>query len=302
MRTIMASGVRLVRRALAMGAAILLVTGAPAHAANRVVMIGDSWGAALPSYLEAQFDQHGHPDWDVLNLAIPGATADAYASNAGGVLDVVAATLAATPEAQYVTISLGGNDLVGGYASLGNDVFANIEDDLRTIVARIFSVRPDIQIALLGYDLLKWDKSAACLLLAYNQFQGHVLPWEVNPLFLEIGNRLNAVSQSYANVTVVNEPFGLWGTGQGHPGAPDLFAWSPSTYVAGDDLDCLHLSNAGYTQFAGQIYAKYFKTRLDGGGCKPAAPGAPIAGGLAPILPPIAGWRWWRTRRRRRAR
>jgi lysophospholipase L1-like esterase len=289
------------RTIAALLAVAVLATATCAHAAGKVVMVGDSWGAALPPYLEAQFDAHDHRDWDVLNLAIPGATADAYASNVGGVLDIVVATVAATPEARYVTISLGGNDLVGGYAGLGYGVFPLIEEDLRTIVGRILAVRPDLQIVLLGYDVLKWDKSGACLLLAYNQFQGHVLPWEVNPLFYEIGNRLHAVSQSYANVTYVNEPFGLWGTGQGSPGSPNLFAWSPSAYVASDDLDCLHLSTAGYTQFATQIYAKYFQPRLDGGGCPPSTPGAPAIAGLAPILPPLAGWRWWRARRRRRS-
>ena len=177
-------------------------------------------------------------------------------------------------------------------------MFAEIEADVRTIIDRIFSVKPNLQIALIGYDILKWDKSTFCLLLSYQQFQAHILPWEVNPLFLEIGNRMNAISQSYANVTYVNEPFGLWGTGQGSPGAPNVFAWSPSAYVASDDIDCLHLSNAGYTQFASQIYNKYFKTRLPGG-CAPADPGGPAMSGLGPILLPFAAIRWVRTRRRR---
>lgn len=287
---------------VAVAVSAILVTAARAVAADRVVMIGDSWGAALPPYLEAQFDQNGHPDYDVLSLAVPGATADAYATNVGGILDVVAATIAASTDVRYVTISLGGNDLVGGYPGLGYGVFQQIEDDLQVIVDRVLAAKPSVQIVLLGYDVLKWDKSAACLVLAFNQFQGHVMPWEVNPLFLEVGNRMHAVSQRHRNVTYVNEPFGLWGTGQGSPGQPNLLAWSPSAYVASDDLDCLHLSNAGYTQFANQIYRKYFKARLDAGGCPPAPAGAPIMGGIAPMLPPFAAWRWVRTRRRRRAR
>lgn len=300
MRTGSASHVVFLGVALAMAAS--LAAAPRAAGADKVIMLGDSWGAALPPFLEAQFDQNGHPDYDVLNLAIAGATADAYATNAGGVLDFVAATIAASADVRYVTISLGGNDLVGGYPGLGSGVFQQIEDDLRVIVDRVLAAKPSIQIALLGYDVLKWDKSPACLVVAYNQFQGHVLPWEVNPLFLELGNRMNAVSQSHPNVTYVNEPFGLWGTGQGNPGQPNLFAWSPSAYVASDAFDCLHLSSAGYTQFASQIYRKYFKPRLDGAGCAPAPPGAPIMGGLAPMLPPFAAWRWARARRRRRAR
>lgn len=249
-------------RALALGLVAVLVAAAPAFAGSKVLMIGDRWGAALPPYLEAQFDLNGHPDHDVLNLAVPGASAAAYASNLGGIMDVVVATSAATPEVAYVTISLGGIDLVGGYPGLGSGVFPAIEASLRTVVDRILGVKPSLQIVLLGYDILEWDKSAACLALASAQFQGRVLPWEVNPLFLEIGNRMRAVSESHANVTYVNEPFGLWGTGQGSPGAPNLLAWSPSAYVAADDLDCLHLSNAGYTRFARQIYDRYFRPRL----------------------------------------
>ena len=52
---------------------------------------------------------------------------------------------------------------------------------------------------------------------------------------------------------VVNEPLGLWGTGQGNPGIPNILAWSPSSYVASDNLDCVHLSTSGYNQFTAQI-------------------------------------------------
>lgn len=282
---------RLARTALATAVAFLLAGAAPALANNKVILFGDSWGALMGSALATQFDVNGHSDYDVLNISIPGSTADNYATNFGGVMDATLAYIIATPEVQYVVISLGGNDLHALYASQGLNANVLIEQDLRTIVDRINAARPGLQILLLGYDILKWDKSTECLLLAATVFQNQILAPQLNPIYLDLGNHINAVSQSYANVTYVNEPYGLWGTGQGNPGAPNIFAYSPSSYVSPDNLDCVHLSSAGYNQFTAQIYAKYFKPRL-GGGTPPcgtiAGTASASAKALAMVLPVLA--------------
>lgn len=272
----------------------LVLAVLPVQAANRVVAIGDSWGALLPPAMDTQFDLHGHGDYDVLNIAIPGSTANSYATNMAGILDTTVATIAVLPEIQFVFISIGGNDLVGQYPSLGSGVFAQVEADLRTVIDRILAVRPDVEILMAGYDVLKFDKSDFCLVLAYTQF-GKVLPWEVTPLFLELGARQSAIDASYAKVTYVN----LWGTGQGSPGSPNLLAWSPSSYVATPDEDCVHLSDAGYTQFAAQIYNSYFAPRLapkcGGVVTEEGVPAGPTA--LAPLLLPLAAAAFLRLRR-----
>jgi lysophospholipase L1-like esterase len=285
--------------------ALLFVAATPAHANNKVILFGDSWGALMGSPLASQFDANGHSDYDVLNLSIPGSTADQYATNFGGVMDVTLAYIIATPEVQYVVISLGGNDLHALYASQGLNANAIIEQDLRVVIDRINAARPGLQILITGYDLLKWDKSPECLLLASTVFVGQLLPQQINPIYLDYASHLNAVSASYANVTYVNEPFGLWGTGQGNPGAPNIFAWSPSSYVASDSADCVHLSTSGFNLFTAQIYAKYFKPRLGAGTCgaihTSGSEASKLASEALPILAPIAVAATLRRRARRPA-
>ena len=157
-----------------------------ALAANKVLAIGDSWGYAIPDPLNGHFNTNGHGDWDVLNLAVPGGSADAYASDMAGVLTLTLNTLAASPGIEVVLISLGGNDFWPNYMSQGSAVFTAIENDLRYIVAQILNVRPDVDIVFTGYDVLKYDKSDICLLFALTYY-GVIFPWEVTPLFMEIG-------------------------------------------------------------------------------------------------------------------
>ncbi len=297
---------RMQRVAAAVAGACVLASAAPALANNKVILFGDSWGALMGSPLATQFDNNGHADYDVLNLSIPGSTADSYANNVAGVMDVTLAYIVATPEVQYVVISLGGNDLHALYPSQGLNANVIIEQSLRTVVDRVNAARPGLQILLTGYDILKWDKSTECLLLAATVFQNQILAPQINPIYLDLGNHMNAISASYANVTYVNEPYGLWGTGQGSPGVPNIFAWSPSSYVASDNLDCVHLSTSGYNQFTGQIYNKYFKPRL-GGGTPPcgaivteATPAARAFTLAAPIAIPMIVASWLRRRVRRR--
>jgi len=251
----------------------LLVFQGRVMAVERVLAIGDSWGYALSDPLNNQLSGHGHGDYHVFNAALLGATADAYANNVGGALDITLGLLAVTPTIEVVFISLGGNDLWSMYPSLGDEVFGESEADLRYLVDRILQTRPDVQILFAGYDILKFDKSDFCLLFAYNCF-GRIFPWEVSPLFIEIGNAQRRIADDYPSVTSLS----LWGTGQGSPGSPDITKWSPSSYVASGDEDCLHLSDSGYNQFALQIYCSYFAPRF-GESCQGSAWGAASVAG-----------------------
>ena len=226
-------------------------------ASTKVMVIGDSWGDGLSDPLDKQFEDHGHGDWDVVNFAVSGSTADVYANNVGGVLDATLTALATTPSIEVVFISLGGNDLFGGYISQGTGIFNLIEDDLRLIVSQIISVRPDVDILFSGYDILKFDKSNFCLAFAFSQF-GVIYPWEVMPLFIEIGQRQQNIADDFVEVTHLD----LFGTGQGNPGAPNILEWSPSSYIAESDEDCLHLSDSGHYEFTKAMYCRFFAPRF----------------------------------------
>lgn len=286
----------------------------PAMAARKVMVIGDSWAYGFYPNLGSQFASHGHGDWEVYGdvlgvpVAIPGSLADNFASNAAGVMDTVKSGLVIYPETEAVVISLGGNDFWPNYLSQGPAIFDAIESDLRVVVDQILSVR-DVEIVFTGYDVLKFDKSDVCVLFALNFF-GVVFPWEVTPLFMEIGSRQQAIANDYPQVTHLN----LFGTCQGSPGAPNLAEWSPSDSVAGDGGDCLHLSEYGETLFTTEIYCQYFAPRFGESCSGPApwsaasdaqagtlapSPGSKACNGLAFFLAPLAAVLLWKGFRKR---
>jgi hypothetical protein len=257
---------------------ILLTAWAPsiARAEEKVMVIGDSWPAGYADNLDSQFQSHGHGTWDVANWAVPGSTADAWASDTAGVLTNTILYLNLKPSINYVVVSVGGNDLVTGYPAYGDGVFDLIEEDLRTIVQRLSNETYWLLgIVLPGYDILKWDKSTFCLALAQSQF-GSILPQVVNPLFLEVGARQQIVAGEFPKAEYLD----LWGTGQGKPGDPNIYAWSPSTYVNSSTEDCLHLSETGYTKFTTEIYCQYFAPTAFGQTCS-TGPVCSVAPGAA---------------------
>jgi len=243
----------------------------PAEAAEeKVLVIGDSWGAGYADNLQTRFAAHGHGDWLVRNEAIPGTTADLWANAGANYLTLVIATLNFNPNIGYVVVSLGGNDLHGGYP------FDQIEADLRTIVGRLSNETYWLQgIILPGYDILEWDQEGGvCEALAKTLF-GSALPEVVNPLYLEIGTRQQIVAGEFPKAAYLN----LWGTGQGAPGSPNLYAFSPPGYVSDD---CIHLLETGYNEFTEELYCQYFAPRFgqtcNTGPVCSVAPGAASAG------------------------
>lgn len=266
----------------------LVFAASEAPAARKVMVVGDSWAYGFYPNLDSQFATYGHGDWDVyadvqnpwgvmVPVAIPGATAENFGSNAGGVMDLVKRGLQIYPETEVVVISLGGNDFWPNYMSQGAGIFVAIENNLRVVVDEILATR-DVDILFTGYDVLKFDKSDFCLLFALNYF-GVVFPWEVTPLFMEIGAAQQRIANDYPEVTCLN----LFGTGQGRPGSPDLTKWSPATYVASSTDDCLHLSETGENKFTKEIYCQYFAPRFSET-CKPA-PVCGAAPGVSASMP-----------------
>lgn len=240
--------------------AALTILSSSAWATDRVVSIGDSWGYAFPEFLNEQFTLHGHGDTSVLNLAIPGATAQAYADNVGGVLDISKAALLVKPDIQWVFISLGGNDLLGRYLSSGMAVFDEIDADIRYVVSQLLAVRPDIEICLAAYDFPNFEQSEFCILDAALLFGLPITTYEINNLFLGIGQ----VQETIAADTPRVEYVCMWGTLQGSPCNPDLYAPSPSSMMGGPE-DCIHANSTGYRALSRVIYDTFFAPRLTGG-------------------------------------
>lgn len=230
------------------------VTGSAAVAAapqglRRFTIMGDSWGYLMLDPFKAEFAQRGLSRIDVLQTSIPGSTAEFWADNVGGVLDVIKELIRVDPARPTVYISLSGNDLLQRYPLEGEAVFAEIETDLRTIADELTAVRADVRIILAGYDILNFGRSPFCQDAAQLIF-GATTPELVNPILLRLGTIQQAVAADYPQVTYVN----LWGTLQGYPGQPDITQWSPEVWMANDDNDCIHLNAWGYRRFIDAMF------------------------------------------------
>lgn len=225
---------------------------ADANFSRTWTIMGDSWGTLLLTPTKNELQQRGlDDDYLVLQGSIPGSTAALWADNTGGILDIIKQVIAISPPQPVLYISLGGNDLLTGYASQGEAIYDQIDADLRTIVAEVVSVRSDVRIIFAAYDILKMDKSLFCLVSAQT-FLGSFLPWDVNPLFFRLGQIQAAIAAEYPQVVYAN----VWGALQGNPGAPNPFIWSPGQYFPDDELDCVHLNDAGYAVFIDAVLDK----------------------------------------------
>ncbi len=231
----------------------ILTPSPPADAASglrRFIIMGDSWGYLMLDPFKAEFDQRGLGNlFDVWQTSIPGTTAEFWANNELGALDVVTDWIAIDPTRPVVYISLSGNDVLQQYPTEGMAVFEGIEADLRAIVDALVAARPDVRILLAGYDILNFDRSEFCQTVAQTIF-GSNAPQDINPLFLQLGDIQAALDADYPQVIYTN----LWGTLQGQPGEPDITSWSPEFWLPEDENDCVHLNEWGYRRFIDAMF------------------------------------------------
>ncbi|HNT87198.1 MAG TPA: hypothetical protein PKL84_04975, partial [Candidatus Hydrogenedentes bacterium] len=143
--------------------AALWCLAAAAHAAiPRILYVGDSWTYApwnqSPKALRHVLQQVGLGDYEENGeLALLRATAADW--NAPDVLNAITQKLNQYPTIDTVHISLGGNDLnvgVQGNFSSGHidNLITQTMNHIRAVVNHCLSVRPNIRVAICGYDYL----------------------------------------------------------------------------------------------------------------------------------------------------
>jgi len=131
----------------------LSLSASPLHAA-RIIVIGDSWGVAAGLALQQVLADNGSAD-SVASIAVVGETAESI--NTPDWFQQIAATLQENPDAEFVHLSLGGNDFLGHWFSFfsqeqEDQLIADILDDIGAIVDHILAQRPDIRIFWSSYD------------------------------------------------------------------------------------------------------------------------------------------------------
>ncbi|MFC1889715.1 SGNH/GDSL hydrolase family protein [Thermodesulfobacteriota bacterium] len=252
---------KLISRNSVMVVVMLIVLAAAPAWADPVINLGDSWSAFGHDQLANKFPA----GINISNFGFPGATAQAFASDPVGI-NWVNSALAANPDAQYMYLSVGGNDLLFQY-SVGNgaNAAAIIDTYTRMLIDNILAQRPALQIVLPGYDFPNFEKEVACIAEGFLVF-GTPLALTINPIFLACIRDVQAnIAASYSNVTAVDAFYTLQIAG-GTPGAPNPLMPSPASLMGGDG-DCIHANSQGYNHFTGAIYDAYFLPIYGAGGC-----------------------------------
>lgn len=131
----------------------LLPVATPLHAA-RILVVGDSWGVAAGPALQQVLIDNGSSD-RVASIAVGGETAANI--NTPEWLQQITAALEENPDAEFVHLSLGGNDFLGNWNAFlsreqEDQLVAGILDDISAIVGHLLEQRPGLRIYWSSYD------------------------------------------------------------------------------------------------------------------------------------------------------
>lgn len=274
--------------------AMVSFTARDARAAE-VIAFGDSWAEFGADELGEIFVINGHPEINVDNQGVGGTTADFWTYAAWTLPYVVSEN----PDAEWMWLSLGGNDVFAYYsAGAGETAAASIDEDLRFLLDELFTYYPRMKVVMFGYDFPNFEQSTECWTYAALYFPGMLTP-DINRTFLnDIGEVQKAIAADYPNVTYVS----LWGTLQaagGIPNAPNVLFPSPAQYMA----DCIHANDQGYRLIMQGLYDAYFAQQLEE--TAPSCSGERLlesgrSGSLAYGVLLLVPWGLFRMRRNRR--
>ncbi len=249
---------------------LLAFLAIPAAGAPRVLVVGDSWAYEAFPRFDPLFAQRGYPNEDAVSLAIPGLTAGAL--NQPAVLDLVDQSLAAIPSLDAVHISIGGNDVLGGWTTgispaAQQALFSSIGGNIAAAVDHILAQRPDVQVILTSYDYPNFFDTVIA-----NPFGPAALVWlnlgqpspgQINRAFF--GNQACGGPggtdglADYQRSVADARPRVHWSNIEGRLqiaryGFCHIDFPSPTSYMGLDGADPIHLSRAGYELYVANAF------------------------------------------------
>ena len=242
----------------------LSMTAAPLQAA-RILVIGDSWGVAAGPSLQQVLIDKGSED-TVASIAVGGETAENI--NTAEWLQQITTALEESPDAEFVHLSLGGNDFLGSWTSFlsqaeEEQLIADVLEDIEAIVDHILGQRPDIRIYWSSYDFPR------------PLFIG--TPVEVNNASLRFSVQAQALADEKGNSLSYGDFNGLtqveygfdgvqtspydpgFPIPAGDPSLPDPQYPGPAVAYA----DSIHLTEDAFLVLAGKQYEQFYQAVLN---------------------------------------
>jgi len=255
---------------IALITALLALLAGPASSAPRVLVVGDSWAYDAFPRFDPLFAERGYPGETAVSLAIPGLTAAAL--NEPAVLDLIDQALAAMPSLDAVHISIGGNDLLGGWttgldAAATQSLFNSVGINIAAAVDHVLAQRPDVQVVLTSYDYPNLFDTVIAdpfgLPALMWQNLGQPSPGQINRAFF--GNQGCAGPggtdglADHKRAVADARPRVHWSGIEGRMqiaeyGFCNIDFPTPTSYLGIDGTDPIHLSSAGYALYVGNAF------------------------------------------------
>jgi len=233
--------------------------------AARILVIGDSWGVAAGPSLQQVLDDSGSAD-SVASIAVGDETAENI--NTPQWLGQITAALEDNPDADFVHLSLGGNDFLGNWnASMSqseeDQLIADILDDIGAIVDHIVAQRPTIRIYWSSYDFPRPLPLGA--------------PIDVNNASLNFSAQAQALADAKGSVLSYGDFNGLTQVAYGFDGVqhspfdPDFVIPAgdpslPDPQYPGPAVayaDQIHLTAEGFLLLAASQYEQFYEAVLN---------------------------------------
>lgn len=219
--------------------------------AAEVILMGDSWGVRVGSFVRQELDDNGLSAYALLNTSVGGSRADQW--NAGQVQDIVQ-QFEANPDVRMVHLIIGGNDLLATWPSV--DTVPTVVNDVIELLQQIALSTP-VPVLLSSYDYLPGPVKGADI-ATQNALLGEY--------YLQLGVALDQHPSLGTQVTLINSlglmqtAFGVPQAGlpAGDPALPDSALPGPAVAFA----DAIHLSNSGHAVYAEYLFQNFYANTL----------------------------------------
>jgi len=238
-----------------------------------VVVVGDSWGSYGHEDLQKVLKEKG-TNLTVKSYAIGGTTTRYWARKP----DLISKLVAENPTAEFVWISIGGNDVIDAMPSCTEKksvdecielIRSEAMNNTKKFMDPLVSDHPAINIVMFGYDVPNLDENILCRSIGKEIINGcDGKPECIVPQYAKIQSLyIDALPAMWPNNVEAINLLGSLQAADQYPGVtlghPDLTKWSPADLM---ESNCIHPTRvargkhpAGFKVVFDNMYDVYFK-------------------------------------------